>query len=252
MPDFSADSSSAAYGAAGSPQPDTAGPDAAPLRDPRSGAPRRLVILISGRGSNMQALVEACRAEGWPAQIAAVIGSRPDAAGLAWASAQGIPSHAVSHKDFASREAFDAALSAAIEPYQPDYVLLAGFMRVLTPGFVARYAGRLVNIHPSLLPAFPGLHTHAQAIATGVRVHGCTVHFVTPLLDHGPIIAQGCVPVLADDTPEALAERVLRVEHQAYPAAARWLAEGRVSLLPDHRVDVSGNPPRLFMLESPR
>ncbi|WP_260986245.1 phosphoribosylglycinamide formyltransferase [Bordetella genomosp. 13] len=200
----------------------------------------------------MQALVDACRAERWPADVAAVISSRPDAAGLDWARAQGIATQAVSHKDYPSREAFDAALAAAIESYQPDYVLLAGFMRVLTPGFVARYAGRLVNIHPSLLPAFPGLHTHAQAIATGVRVHGCTVHFVTPLLDHGPIIAQGCVPVLADDTPEALAQRVLQVEHLAYPAAARWLAEGRVSLAADQRVDVAGDPPRLFMLESCR
>ncbi|WP_231886059.1 phosphoribosylglycinamide formyltransferase [Bordetella ansorpii] len=200
----------------------------------------------------MQALVEACRAEGWPADVAAVISSRPDAAGLDWARAQGIATQAVSHKDYPNREAFDAALAAAIEPHQPDYVLLAGFMRVLTPGFVARFAGRLVNIHPSLLPAFPGLHTHAQAIATGVRVHGCTVHFVTPLLDHGPIIAQGCVPVLADDTPEALAQRVLQVEHLAYPAAARWLAEGRVSLAADQRVDVAGNPSRLFMLESSR
>nr|WP_066421679.1 phosphoribosylglycinamide formyltransferase [Bordetella ansorpii] len=215
-------------------------------------ARRRLVLLISGRGSNMRALVEACRAEGWPADVAAVISSRPDAAGLEWAREQGIATQAVSHKDYPNREAFDAALAAAIEPYQPDYVLLAGFMRVLTPGFVARFAGRLVNIHPSLLPAFPGLHTHAQAIATGVRVHGCTVHFVTPLLDHGPIIVQGCVPVLADDTPEALAQRVLQVEHLAYPAAARWLAEGRVSLAADQRVDVAGNPPRLFMIESSR
>jgi len=223
--------------------------DTSPAATRAAGTPRRFVILISGRGSNMQSLVDACRAEGWPAEIAAVIGSRPDATGLAWAGAQGIATHAINHKDYPSREAFDAALAAAIDPYRPDYVLLAGFMRVLTPGFVSRYAGRLVNIHPSLLPAFPGLHTHAQAIATGVRVHGCTIHFVTPLLDHGPIIAQGCVPVLADDTPEVLAERVLQVEHRAYPAAARWLAEGRVSLAADQRVDVAGNPPRLFMPE---
>jgi len=212
-------------------------------------APRRFVILISGRGSNMQALVDACRTEAWPAQVAAVIGSRPDAAGLEWARRQGIAATGLSHKAFPSREAFDAALADEIDRHQPDYVLLAGFMRVLTPGFVARYAGRLVNIHPSLLPAFPGLHTHAQALATGVRVHGCTVHFVTPVLDHGPIICQGCVPVLPGDTPEALAERVLQVEHRAFPAAARWLAQGRVSLTPDQRVDVAGDPPRLFMLE---
>jgi len=194
----------------------------------------------------MQALVQACRLEGWPARIAAVVSSRPDAPGLAWAREQGLPTAAVPHRDYSSREAFDAALSAAIEPYAPDYVLLAGFMRVLTPVFVNRYAGRLVNIHPSLLPAFPGLHTHAQALATGVQVHGCTVHFVTPLLDHGPIIAQGTVPVLAGDTPDALAARVLEVEHRVYPAAVRWLAEGRVGLTADLRVEVRGVEQRLF------
>ncbi|CAB3717504.1 Phosphoribosylglycinamide formyltransferase [Achromobacter deleyi] len=207
---------------------------------------RRIVILISGRGSNMQALVQACREQGWPARIAAVIASRPDAGGLEWAAEQGIATAALYHKDYASREAFDAALAAEIDLHEPDFVILAGFMRVLTPGFVNRFAGRLVNIHPSLLPAFPGLHTHAQALATGVRVHGCTVHFVTPVLDHGPIIAQGCVPVLAGDTPELLANRVLEVEHQAFPAAVRWLAEGRVTLTTDHRVDVQGDPDRLF------
>ncbi|HYG44833.1 MAG TPA: phosphoribosylglycinamide formyltransferase [Bordetella sp.] len=215
---------------------------------PESSTPtRRLVILISGRGSNMQALVQACRDQAWPAAVCAVIASRPDAAGLQWAREQGIATGALYHKDFPTREAFDTALAREIDRYQPDYVLLAGFMRVLTPGFVNHYAGRLVNIHPSLLPMFPGLHTHAQALATGVRLHGCTVHFVTPVLDHGPIIAQGCVPVLGNDTPEALAQRVLQVEHQAYPAAVRWLAEGRVHLTPDHRVEVDGEPQRLFM-----
>ena len=207
---------------------------------------RRLVILISGRGSNMQALVQACRDQGWPAEVVAVIASRPDAAGLDWARAQGIAASALHHKEYASREAFDAALAEEIDRHAPDYVILAGFMRVLTPGFVNHFAGRLVNIHPSLLPAFPGLHTHAQALATGVRVHGCTVHFVTPVLDHGPIIAQGCVPVLAGDTPDSLANRVLEVEHRAFPAAVRWLAEGRVTLTNDHRVDVQGDPDRLF------
>lgn len=196
----------------------------------------------------MQAIVQACRREGWPADVAAVIANRPDAAGLEWARAQGIATAAVPHRDYASREAFDAALADEIDRHAPDCVLLAGFMRVLTPGFVKRYAGRLVNIHPSLLPAFPGLHTHAQALATGVQAHGCTVHFVTPLLDHGPIIAQGVVRVRADDTPETLAGRVLGVEHLAYPAAVRWIAEGRVRLNADHRVEVDGVEERLFML----
>ncbi|WP_255701943.1 phosphoribosylglycinamide formyltransferase [Bordetella sp. LUAb4] len=209
---------------------------------------RRIVILISGRGSNMSALVDACQRERWPADIVAVIANKPDAGGLAWARERGLPTAAVNHRDYDGRDAFDTALAAEIDRHAPDYVILAGFMRVLTPAFVNRYAGRLVNIHPSLLPAFPGLHTHAQALATGVRVHGCTVHFVTPLLDHGPIIAQGWVPVLADDTPDLLAERVLLVEHEAFPAAVRWLAEGRVSMTPDHRVEVQGEPVRLFGL----
>jgi len=196
----------------------------------------------------MQAIVEACHREGWPAEVCAVVANKPDASGLAWARDQGIATAAVSHRDYTSREAFDAALAQVIDRYAPDCVLLAGFMRVLTPGFVNRYSGRLVNIHPSLLPAFPGMHTHAQALATGVQVHGCTVHFVTPVLDHGPIIAQGMVPVLADDTPDGLAERVLRVEHQVYPAAVRWIAEGRVRLTPDQRVDVDGVAQRLFVL----
>ena len=195
----------------------------------------------------MQSIVQACEAEQWPAQVAAVISSKPDAAGLAWAAARGIPTAIVSHRDFASREAFDEALAQQIDRFEPDYVVLAGFMRVLTAGFVSRYAGRLVNIHPSLLPAFPGLHTHAQALAVGVRAHGCTVHFVTPVLDHGPIIAQGVVPVLAGDTPELLAERVLQVEHTMYPAAVRWLVEGRVTLV-DNLAHVEGNVQRLFHL----
>jgi phosphoribosylglycinamide formyltransferase-1 len=195
----------------------------------------------------MQALVRACRQENWPAEISAVIASRADAPGLQWAREAGIPAVAVYHRDFSNREAFDAALAREIDRYEPDYVILAGFMRVLTSGFVNRYAGRLVNIHPSLLPSFPGLHTHAQALATGVQLHGCTVHFVTPLLDHGPIIAQACVPVLHDDNPDTLAERVLEMEHRVFPAAVRWLAENRVRMTPDHRVEVQGNPPRLYI-----
>jgi phosphoribosylglycinamide formyltransferase-1 len=195
----------------------------------------------------MEAIVQACREQGWPASVAAVIASRPDAAGLAWAQAAGIATAGLDHRNYASREAFDAALANEIDRYEPDFVLLAGFMRVLTPAFVSRYTARLVNIHPSLLPAFPGLHTHAQALATGVRAHGCTVHFVTPVLDHGPIIAQGCVPILFNDTPDILAARVLEIEHRLYPMAARWLAQGRVTLTPDQRVDVAGEPPRLLM-----
>jgi len=194
----------------------------------------------------MQAIVNTCRRERWQADIFAVIANQPDATGLVWAQGQGIATACVPHRDYPSRDAFDAALADAIDRYQPDCVLLAGFMRVLTPGFVNRYAGRLVNIHPSLLPAFPGLHTHAQALASGVQVHGCTVHFVTPLLDHGPIIAQGALAVQGSDTPETLAERLLVIEHQVYPAAARWIVEGRVRLTADQRVEVAGVPQRLF------
>ena len=194
----------------------------------------------------MQTLVQACRDQGWPAQIAAVISSKPDAAGLDWAAEQGIATAGLNFRDYESRDAFDAALAQEIDRHAPDFVLLAGFMRVLTPAFVARYGGRLVNIHPSLLPAFPGLHTHAQALATGVQAHGCTVHFVTPVLDHGPIIAQGCVPVQAEDTPTTLADRVLEIEHIVYPAAVKWLVHGQVSLGDDNRVSVAGNPDRLF------
>jgi len=207
---------------------------------------RRFVILISGRGSNMQAIVNAAQRERWPADILAVIANQPDASGLAWARDHGIATASVPHRDYPSREAFDAALADAIDCHRPDCVFLAGFMRVLTAGFVNRYAGRLVNIHPSLLPAFPGLHTHAQALASGVAVHGCTVHFVTPLLDHGPIIAQGALAVRGSDTPASLAERLLAIEHQVYPAAARWIAQGRVRLTADQRVEVDGNPERLF------
>jgi len=210
----------------------------------------RFVILISGTGSNMQAIVNACRAGTCPADIAAVISNKADAEGLSWAAAAGIHTAVIPHRSYPDRETFDAALSAEIDRHQADFVLLAGFMRVLTPGFVQRYAGRLINIHPSLLPAFPGLHTHAQAIATGVQAHGCTVHFVTPVLDHGPVIAQGVVPVMADDSPDTLAARVLKVEHVMYPKVATWLAEGRVMLLSDQRVQVAGVSSRLFLLET--
>ena len=210
----------------------------------------RLVVLISGRGSNMQSIVNTVRDHSLPAEICAVIANKADAGGLEWARGQGLPAHAVAHRDYANRAAFDTALAAVIDEYQPDFVLLAGFMRVLTPGFVERFNGRLINIHPSLLPAFPGLHTHQQALAMGVQWHGCTVHFVTPVLDHGPIIAQGIVPVVVDDTPETLADRVLHVEHHLYANVVRWLAEGRVSLNSMQRVQVQGIASRSFVLTS--
>jgi phosphoribosylglycinamide formyltransferase-1 len=209
----------------------------------------RFVILISGQGSNMQALVQACQSKACSGEVVAVVSNRAQAGGLKWAQGQGIATEVIAHTDFASREAFDQALAAVIDRYSPDYVLLAGFMRILTSSFVEHYASRLVNIHPSLLPAFPGLHTHEQALAMGVQSHGCTVHFVTPVLDHGPIIAQGVVPVLASDTPETLAARVLNVEHCVYPAVASWLAQSRVKLMPDQRVQVEGVPKRLFVSE---
>jgi phosphoribosylglycinamide formyltransferase-1 len=181
-----------------------------------------VVALISGRGSNMQALLDA----GVP--VAAVISNRQAAAGLAIARQRGVATHVVEHRNFASREAFDAALAEQIDRHAPKLVALAGFMRVLTPGFVARYDSRLVNVHPSLLPAFPGLKTHERALAAGVKVHGCTVHFVTAELDQGPIVAQAAVPVRAHDTLETLAARVLRQEHIVYPRAVRWFLDGRL------------------------
>jgi phosphoribosylglycinamide formyltransferase-1 len=187
---------------------------------------KRIVILISGRGSNMEAIVNACAAEGWHATIAAVISNRADAAGLAFAAARGIATAVVDHRAYADRTAFDAALAQAIDAHAPDLVLLAGFMRILTPTFVAQYAGRLLNIHPSLLPAFGGLQTHRRVIEAGCKVTGATVHLVTPDLDHGPIVAQATVPVLPGDTEDALAARVLAREHVLYPLAVRWWVEG--------------------------
>jgi phosphoribosylglycinamide formyltransferase-1 len=187
-----------------------------------------IVILISGTGSNMAAIVRAAAADRWAqrfdARVAAVISNKADAGGIAFAQAQGIATAVVPHKDFATREEFDAALAARIDVHSPVLVVLAGFMRILTPGFVARYEGRLLNIHPSLLPAFPGLHTHRRAIEAGCRVAGVTVHQVTAELDHGPILDQAVVPVLPGDTEDTLAERVLSQEHRLYPRAiAGWL-----------------------------
>jgi phosphoribosylglycinamide formyltransferase-1 len=187
---------------------------------------KRIVILISGRGSNMEAILAAKL----PIEISAVISNEPAAKGLACAHAQGVATAVVPHKAFTSREAFDAALDAEISRYKPDFIVLAGFMRVLTAELVTRYLGRMINIHPSLLPLFTGLHTHQRALDAGVRVHGCTVHFVTPGLDSGPIIAQAAVPVLANDTEDTLAARVLTQEHRIYPQALRWLADGRVRM----------------------
>ena len=191
---------------------------------------KRIVILISGRGSNMEAIVDACASEGWDARVAAVISNRADAAGLSFAAARDIATSVVDHRAYASREAFDGALAEAIDAQAPDLVLLTGFMRILTPAFVQRYAGRLMNIHPSLLPLFPGLHTHRRALEAGCKVAGATVHFVTADLDHGPIVAQAVVPVRADDSEDTLAARVLAREHVLYPLAVRWFVEGRLQV----------------------
>ncbi len=193
---------------------------------------KRIVILISGRGSNMQALLETKL----PCAVAAVIGNKADAGGLETARQHGIATAVVSHKDYASRDNFDMALAAEIDRYAPDFIILAGFMRILTDGFVKRYAGKLINIHPSLLPSYPGVNTHERALQDGVKIHGCTVHFVTPALDCGPIIIQAAVPVLADDTPQTLSARVLREEHRIYPQAVHWLCQQQVWLDAQGRV----------------
>jgi phosphoribosylglycinamide formyltransferase-1 len=203
-------------------------------------AMKNIVILISGRGSNMQAIVRAAQAEQWPARIAAVISNRADAEGLAFAAEHGIPAVTVPHKDYPTRNAFDAALQVAIDEFSPDLVVMAGFMRILGAPIVTRYAGRMLNIHPSLLPSFPGMSTHREALAAGVKVHGATVHFVTATLDQGPIVEQAAVPVLADDTERSLADRVLAQEHIIYPRAVRWFVEGRLSIK-DGRVLVDQN-----------
>ena len=191
----------------------------------------------------MRSLVEA----GLP--VAAVISNRADAVGLEFARSRGIPTTFVEHRSFASREAFEEALGAAIDRYAPPLLALAGFMRVLTPAFVRRYAGRALNIHPSLLPAFPGLETHARALAAGVKVHGCTVHFVTEALDAGPIVLQAAVPVLASDTAATLASRVLEQEHRVYPRAARWFLEGRL-VIENGTVRVKGDDAQLLFSAS--
>lgn len=191
---------------------------------------KNIVILISGRGTNMEAIVRACSEQGWPARVAAVLSNRPDAEGLKFAAQQGIAAGVVDHRQYPDRESFDRALAKAIDAHAPDLVVLAGFLRILTPEFVEHYAGRMLNIHPSLLPCFPGLHTHRQALEAGVKIHGVTVHFVTAALDHGPIVIQAALDVRPTDTPETLAERVLDIEHEIYPRAVGWFVDDRLRI----------------------
>ena len=193
---------------------------------------KKIVILLSGRGSNMQALLEAKL----PCQIAAVISNRAEAQGLDIAKSYGIPTAVIPHKNFADRESFDAALAAEIDRHSPDIIALTGFMRILTAGFVERYRGKLINIHPSLLPAYTGINTHERALQDGVKIHGCTVHFVTPTLDVGPIIIQAAVPVQHDDSPASLAARVLHEEHRIYPQAVLWICRKQIWLDANGRV----------------
>jgi phosphoribosylglycinamide formyltransferase-1 len=206
-------------------------------------------ILISGRGSNMAALIEAARDPSYPAEIACVVSNVASAAGLETAKKAGIAAVAIPHKDYPDRESFDRAVSAVLEKHGVGLVALAGFMRIQSPWFPEHWAGRIINIHPSLLPAFKGLHVQQQAIDAGARVSGCTVHFVTPELDSGPIIGQAAVPVLAGDTADTLAARILRQEHRLYPLVVRWFAEGRIALR-DGRVEVAGVPQGATLLFS--
>jgi phosphoribosylglycinamide formyltransferase 1 len=208
---------------------------------------QRIVVLISGRGSNLQAIVQRAAAEGWPARVVAVLGNRTDAAGLAWAAGQGIATAVVDHRAHADRNDFDAALAAAIDAHAPDWVVLAGFMRILGADIVQRYAGRMLNVHPSLLPAFAGLHTHRRVLEAGCRVAGATVHFVTPALDHGPIVAQAVVPVRPGDDEHSLADRVLAAEHRLYPLVLRWAVEGRLRIEGQRVAQIDGAPQHLFV-----
>ncbi|MDR7146607.1 phosphoribosylglycinamide formyltransferase [Rhizobium sp. BE258] len=191
---------------------------------------KRAVVFISGSGSNMMALVAAAKAADFPAEIVGVVSDKADAGGLAKAAAEGIPTFAFVRKDYASKEAHEAAIFEALDTLSPDILCLAGYMRLLSATFIQRYEGRMINIHPSLLPLFPGLHTHQRAIDAGMRIAGCTVHFVTEGMDEGPVIGQAAVPVLSGDTADALAGRVLTVEHQLYPQALRLFAEGKVRM----------------------
>lgn len=209
----------------------------------------KLGVLISGRGSNLRALIDACRDPAFPAEIALVISNRPRAVGLAVAEKAGLPTQVIDHKSFDTRAEFDAAMDAALRAAGVELVCLAGFMRLLTDGFVAGWEGRMMNIHPSLLPAFKGTDVHARALAAGVKIAGCTVHFVTPEMDSGPIIAQAAVPVIEGDTPDALAARILEAEHALYPHAVRLVAEGRVTVeggIARLHIDGGGSLPQLI------
>jgi phosphoribosylglycinamide formyltransferase-1 len=210
----------------------------------------KLAVLISGRGSNLQALIDAAGAPDYPAEIALVLSNRPNAQGLARAAAAGLPSDVVDHKAFAERAAFDAELDRRLRARGVELVCLAGWMRLLTRDFVEAWTDRMINIHPSLLPAFKGLDTHARALAAGVRVAGCTVHYVRPEMDEGPIIIQAAVPVLANDDAAALAARVLAAEHRCYPQAVRWIAEGRVRIA-GGRALIDGAAPTAAVLINP-
>jgi phosphoribosylglycinamide formyltransferase-1 len=211
---------------------------------------KRIAVLISGQGSNLDAIVRASEAQDWPGRVVAVISNRADALGLVSARSRGIATEALDHKGFADRAAFDAALADTIDRHAPDLVVLAGFMRILTPGFVARYEGRMLNIHPSLLPSFTGLNTHRRAIEAGCKVAGATVHFVSAELDHGPIVAQAVVPVLAGDDEAALARRVLAAEHVLYPRAVGWFVKGELELK-DGRVTHLGHAPQGWLADAP-
>ncbi|EAU42761.1 phosphoribosylglycinamide formyltransferase [Fulvimarina pelagi HTCC2506] len=191
---------------------------------------KRVVVLISGRGTNMSALIAACMDPSYPGRIVGVISNQPDAQGLKTAERYDISARAIDHRDFPNREAHDEAVKAELETLKADIVCLAGYMRLLTPGFVRHFAGRMINIHPSLLPLFPGLDTHTRAINAGMRVHGCTVHYVTEGMDEGPIIAQAAISIEANDTPDTLADRLLRAEHRLYPHALKLILEGTVRL----------------------
>jgi phosphoribosylglycinamide formyltransferase-1 len=207
---------------------------------------KNIVILISGRGSNMEAIVRSCAAEEWPARVVAVVSNRPDAAGLKFAAEQGIATAALDHRVFASRDLFDAELVRVVEGFAPDLVALAGFMRILGSECVRRFEGRMLNIHPSLLPMFPGLHTHQRAIDAGCKLAGATVHFVTPELDHGPIVLQSVVPLRPGDDAQALSQRVLATEHVIYPRAVRWFVQG--TLCVDRGVVIhAGGEPQLLL-----